>query len=59
VKKEKDGSLTLQLDVLEGRDKLRADKILLAVGRPPNVDSLALKNTKIIHEKGFVTVDEF
>lgn len=59
VKKEKDGSLTLQLDVLEGDDKIRADKILLAMGRPPNVDSLNLKKTNIKNENGFITVDEY
>jgi len=51
--------LTLHLDVLEGNDKVRAEKILLALGRPPNVDALALSKTKIKHDKGFVTVDEF
>ncbi len=59
VKKEQDGSLTLQLNVLEGNDKVKAEKILLALGRPPNVDELMLNKTKISHDKGFITVDEF
>lgn len=45
VTKEADGSLTLQLDVLEGEDKIRADKILIALGRPPNVEGLSLDKT--------------
>jgi pyruvate/2-oxoglutarate dehydrogenase complex dihydrolipoamide dehydrogenase (E3) component len=45
VKKEKNGSLTLQLDVLEGNDKVNAEKILIALGRPPNVDGLCLNKT--------------
>ena len=59
VKKEKDGSLTLHLDVLKGNDKVSADQVLLALGRPANLEALGLKQTKIQNEKGFVAVDEF
>jgi len=59
VSKQSDGSLTLALDVHEGKDKLNAEKILLAMGRPPNVDGLNLKKTNIKHENGFIIVDEF
>ena len=59
IHKEPNGTLTLSLDVAEGKDKVNADKILLAVGRPPNVDSLCLDKTQIKHQKGFITVDEF
>lgn len=47
VKKEKDGSLTLHLDVLKGNDKVSADQVLLALGRPANLEALGLKQTKI------------
>lgn len=58
--KNSDGSLTLKLDVLEGADKISADKILLAMGRPPNVDGLTLKNTEVkIDKSGAVVVDEY
>jgi glutathione reductase (NADPH) len=59
VTKNSDGSLSLKLDVLEGADKITAEKILLATGRPPNVDGLTLKNTEIKTDKGAVVVDEY
>jgi len=60
VTKNSNGSLTLKLDVLEGADKINTDKILLAMGRPPNVDGLTLKNTEVkIDKAGAVVVDEY
>lgn len=48
VTKESDGSLTLHLDVGDYKEsKINTDKILIALGRPPNVDSLCLQNTGI------------
>ena len=38
-------------------DTLTAEKVLVAVGRKPNVENLGLENTKVKVEKGFIQVD--
>ena len=48
VSQHEDGSLLLHLHAKEGElNQLAADKILLAMGRPPNVSALGLENTGI------------
>ena len=60
VIKEADGSLTLHLDVEDYKmRKINTDKVLIALGRPPNVDGLCLQNTGIKTENGAVIVDEY
>ena len=60
VTQNEDGSLVLHLHAKEGElNQLTADKILLALGRPPNVDALGLENTGIKVQNNFVAVDEF
>ena len=38
-------------------ETLTAEKVLVAVGRKPNVEKLGLENTKVKVEKGFIQVD--
>jgi dihydrolipoamide dehydrogenase len=38
-------------------ETLTAEKVLVAVGRKPNVENLGLENTKVKVEKGFIQVD--
>ena len=38
-------------------DTLTAEKVLVAVGRKPNVENLGLENTRVKVEKGFIQVD--
>ncbi len=47
------------VDVLiEGKDPVRCDKVLMAVGRRPNTSNLGLKEAGVkVDTKGFVTVD--
>ena len=52
----KEGGLTVHL---QGGEKIHADKVLLAMGRPPNVRNLDLENTNIVVEKGAIKVDKF
>ena len=56
VTKNADGSLRV---ALKGGDTVDADKVLVAIGRPPNVEPLALQNTGVQVAKGAVVVDEF
>ncbi|KKK35552.1 dihydrolipoamide dehydrogenase [Salinicoccus sediminis] len=34
------------------------DKVLVSIGRAPNVDDIGLPNTKIVRENGFIVTDE-
>jgi len=36
-----------------------SEKVLMAIGRPPNIEPLTLNNTNIKVEKGSVWVDDF
>ena len=56
VTKNADGSLRV---TLKGGDIVDADKVLVAIGRPPNVEPLALQNTGVQVAKGAIVVDEF
>jgi glutathione reductase (NADPH) len=59
VTKNDDGTLTIHLDVKEGMvDKVTADRVLIALGRPPNVEPMLIKqNTSIALENGCIVVD--
>jgi len=61
VTQNEDGGLILHLHAKEGEELkyLTAERILLAVGRPPNVDDLGLENTNIKLQNNFVAVDEY
>ena len=58
---EEDGSLTLHLEMNKEYkvEKINADKILIAIGRPPIIDDLHLENTSIHTKQGVVLVDEY
>ena len=56
---EADGSKTVYLDVKHKDNKINCDMILLALGRPPCVDSLCLDNTMVKVIKGVIQVDDF
>ncbi|KGP81630.1 MULTISPECIES: dihydrolipoyl dehydrogenase [unclassified Paenibacillus] len=54
---EKDG---IQIDVKLGDEKhetLRADKMLVSVGRQANIENIGLENTDIKLERGFIAVN--
>jgi glutathione reductase (NADPH) len=60
VTQHENGSLILHLHAKEGElNQLASDKILLAMGRPPNVLALGLENTGIKVQNNFLAVDEF
>ncbi|MCL4142391.1 UNVERIFIED_CONTAM: hypothetical protein GTU68_029391 [Idotea baltica] len=43
---------------IEGADSVRCDRVLMAVGRKPNTDSLGLENVGVnVDKRGFITVD--
>ncbi|MBT2283725.1 dihydrolipoyl dehydrogenase [Paenibacillus polymyxa] len=51
----------IQIDVLLGEDKqetLRAEKMLVSVGRQANVENIGLENTDIKLERGFIAVNK-
>ncbi|MEC0124252.1 dihydrolipoyl dehydrogenase [Paenibacillus pabuli] len=55
---EKDG---IQIDVKLGDEKqetLKADKMLVSVGRQANVENIGLENTDIKLERGFIAVNQ-
>ena len=39
--------------------KIIADKVLYAEGRPPLIDNLKLENTGVKTEKGVIVVDDY
>lgn len=43
----------------ENGDTVSAEKVLLALGRPPNVKGLGLEDLGVRVEKGAVVVDEY
>ena len=50
----------LTLTTKDGKqEQLRAEKLLVAVGRKPNTDNIGLENTKIQTERGFIQVDPY
>ena len=58
--KENKNSLEITLESNGEESTLMADKVLLAIGRRPNSQSLNLENTTIkVDEKGFILTNEF
>jgi len=56
---QKDG---IQIDVKLGDEKqetLKADKVLVSVGRQANVENIGLENTDIKLERGFIAVNQY
>ena len=56
VKKIADGSVTFERKGTE--QSVEADKVLMAVGRKPNVDGLGLENTSLVWSEKGITVDD-
>ena len=55
-KKIADGSVTFER---KGKEQsVEADKVLMAVGRKPNVDGLGLENTSLVWSEKGITVDD-
>lgn len=57
VKDEETGLFKVILS--DGKGSLEAEKILLAMGRPPVVKNMGLENTDITLEKGAIKADEY
>jgi dihydrolipoyl dehydrogenase len=58
VQKTADG-VQLTLTTKDGKQEtLKAEKLLVAVGRKPNTENIGLENTKIELDRGFIKVDE-
>ncbi|NCN05160.1 MAG: dihydrolipoyl dehydrogenase [Spirochaetales bacterium] len=59
LEKTKDG-ITLDIESKDGKkDTLKAEKILVAVGRTPNSQGLGLESLGIKTEKGFIKVGDY
>lgn len=56
VTKNDDGSLNVNL---KSGESISCDKVLVALGRPPNVEPLGLSNTGVEINRGAIKVDEF
>ena len=60
IEAKKDGSLDVTIEGKSGKSKETYDKVLIAVGRKPNIELLKLDNTDIsLDEKGFIDVDVY
>ncbi|HEU5470488.1 MAG TPA: mycothione reductase [Actinophytocola sp.] len=60
VVRDPDGQVVLQLDGPDGPESVRADELLVAVGRVPNSDLLDLDVAGVeVGADGYVVVDEF
>jgi dihydrolipoamide dehydrogenase len=50
----------LQLTTKDGKqEQIDAEKLLVAVGRKPNTESIGLENTKVELDRGFIKVDPY
>lgn len=59
LKKNKTG-ITLSLETRDGKkEELKAEKLLVAVGRAPNSENLGLNTVGIKTEKGFIEVGDY
>jgi dihydrolipoamide dehydrogenase len=56
---EKDQGVTIQADVDGTLQTFQADKLLLSVGRSPNVKNIGIENTDIELENGAIKVNEY
>ncbi len=55
-----DGSITVQVDCVEGAPEITGSHLLLAVGRKPNTDTLNLAVTDIkTNDRGYIQVDDY
>jgi dihydrolipoamide dehydrogenase len=62
VEKVSDGKdgVTIEFTDAEGKkQKLKAEKLLVAVGRKPNTEKIGLENTAIKADRGFIAVDGY
>ena len=54
-----DSGVTLTLTTKDGKqEELTAEKLLVAVGRKPNTESIGLENTRVQLDRGFIKVDQ-
>ena len=59
VSDDKDG-VSVEFTASDGKKQtLKAEKLLVAVGRKPNTESIGLENTAIKADRGFIAVDGF
>jgi dihydrolipoamide dehydrogenase len=54
-----EGLVTLQAEKGDKKVELKAEKVLVSVGRQANVEGIGLENTDIKVENGFIVVNEF
>jgi len=60
IEAKKDGSLEVTIEGKSGKSKETYDKVLIAVGRKPNIELLKLDNTDItLDGQGFIDVDVY
>jgi dihydrolipoamide dehydrogenase len=53
-------SVSLSVTLSSGsREEMEFDKLLVAIGRKPNTDDIGLENTRVVLDRGFVTVDAY
>src|SRR6185437_2304433 len=53
------GGVTMKVTLTNGKtEDVKAEKLLVAVGRAPNAASLGLESTKVRSERGFIFVNE-
>lgn len=56
---EKDKHVRVQMESGDGEETLEFDKVLVAMGRKPSLDRLALENTAVkLNSQGFIKVNE-
>jgi len=54
------GGVTMKVTLTNGKtEDVKAEKLLVAVGRAPNAASLGLESTKVRSERGFIFVNEY
>ncbi len=58
VEKVKDG-ITVTFSVDGKRQKIEAEKILIAIGRKPRTENIGLEKTRVQSERGFIKTDEW
>lgn len=54
---EKDGAAILAVETKDGAVEIPADKVLVAVGRRPNIEDIGLEIAGVKTANGFITVD--
>ncbi len=52
-----EGGVQLSVTLASGKtEKMQAEKLLVAIGRKPNIDGIGLENTRVESERGFIKV---